>query len=166
MKDEIISLYAYNRWANERVLNALRPLSEDDYTKEMGGGWPSLRATLVHLAGASEAWAVRFSRQDATRLPTVAELPTFASAEALLRDSQDRLEAAVARFTPEELSAPFTWKNLKLEEKSAPLWVVVRHVVNHGSYHRGQISSMLRRLGGQPLQTDMVLWGIELLAAK
>ncbi|MCC6131255.1 MAG: damage-inducible protein DinB, partial [Acidobacteria bacterium] len=33
MKDEIISLYAYNRWANERVLNALRPLSEDDYTK-------------------------------------------------------------------------------------------------------------------------------------
>jgi uncharacterized damage-inducible protein DinB len=37
----------------------------------------------------------------------------------------------------------------------------VRHVVNHQTYHRGQISSMLRRLGHAPKATDMVVWGID-----
>lgn len=166
MKDEILSLYSYNRWANERVLTALRPLAHEDYTKELGGGWPSLRATLVHLAGASDAWATRFSGEDATRLPTVEELPNFSDGEALLRKSQDHLERLVSGFSPERLAAPFVWKNLRLEEKRAPLWTVVRHVVNHGSYHRGQIASMLRRVGGHPLQTDMILWGIELLQSE
>jgi uncharacterized damage-inducible protein DinB len=46
------------------------------------------------------------------------------------------------------------------ELKTAPLWAVLRHVVNHQTYHRGQISSMLRRLGAKPVSTDMVVWGI------
>ena len=50
---------------------------------------------------------------------------------------------------------------LKGEPKIAPFWAVLRHVVNHGTYHRGQISSMVKRVGGKPISTDMVVWGIE-----
>ncbi len=161
--DDVASLFAYNRWANERTLSAVRPLPEADYVRELGGGWPSLRATLVHLAGSTEAWVARLAGRDATRLPAPGELPLFGDAEALLRRAEDGLEALLPSFDPERLATPFRWLNLQKVERVAPLWTVLRHAVNHSTYHRGQISSMVRRLGGAPLPTDMILWGIEAL---
>ena len=160
-KDDLPSLYSFNEWANARVLETLRALPEPDYVKEQGGGWPSLRATFVHLAGATDAWAERFSGRDATRLPTVDELPGLEDAARVLVAAGEKHRTLLATYTPERLAGPFVWKNLKGEEKTAPFWAVVRHVVNHQTYHRGQISSMLRRLGHAPKATDMVVWGIE-----
>jgi uncharacterized damage-inducible protein DinB len=162
MNDELSSLYAYSRWADERVLGALRALPREEYERELGGGWPSLRATWVHLAGATDAWHRRFSGEDAMRLPTAEELPGLEDAARLLLSAHDRLAPFVAALAPARLAGPFTWKNLKGIEKTAPFWSVLRHVVNHGTYHRGQISSMIRRVGGTPVSTDMVVWGIEL----
>lgn len=161
MKDDLASLYAYSRWADERVLDSLRALPRADYERELGGGWPSLRATWVHLAGATEAWVVRFDGRDATRLPTVEELPDLEDAARVLVTAHDQLAPFVSVLPAGRLEEPFTWKNLKGVAKTAPFWTVLRHVVNHGSYHRGQISSMVRRVGGKPAATDMVLWGIE-----
>lgn len=162
--DDLASLLAYNAWANEKTVASVRALPAEAYTRELGGGWPSLRATLVHLASATDNWAERFEGHDATRLLTEEEVPTLADAEALLARAQRRLEALLPTFTPERLREPFPWKNLQLEVRTAPTWVVLRHVVNHASYHRGQVSSMVRRLGGTPAPTDMVRWGIELLS--
>ena len=160
--DDLASLYAFNAWANARVVEALQTIPENDYEKEQGGGWPSLRATLVHIAGATDAWAERFAGRDAMHLPTPAELPTLDDAVRVLLAAQDKHAALLPAYDAARLAAPFSWKNLKCEEKTAPFWVVVRHVVNHQTYHRGQISSMLRRLGHAPKATDMVVWGIEI----
>jgi len=160
--DDLISLYAYNSWANARVLESLRALSEADYAKEQGGGWPSLRATLVHIAGATDAWAERFSGRDTTRLATIEQLPGLEDAARVLLAAEEKHVRLLPTFTPERLAGPFAWKNLKGETKTAPFWVVVRHVVNHQTYHRGQISAMVRRLGHAPKSTDMVVWGIEI----
>ena len=159
--DDLESLYAFNSWANGRVLDSLRAIPAADYEKEQGGGWPSLRATFVHLAGATDAWAERFSGREATRLATESELPGLEDAARVLFAAEEKHRRLLAAHTPERLAGPFTWKNLKGEEKTAPCWVVVRHVVNHQTYHRGQIASMIRRLGHTPRSTDMVLWGIE-----
>jgi len=162
--DDVVSLYAYNVWANARVVATLRELPESDYVKEQGGGWPSLRATFVHLAGATDAWAERFSGRDATRLATVDELPRLEDAARLLLAAEAKHARLLPGYTPEGLAGPFTWKNLKGEPKTAPFGVVVRHVVNHQTYHRGQIAAMVRRLGHAPRSTDMVVWGIEISA--
>ncbi len=162
--DDLISLYAYNSWANARVLETLRAMSEADYVKEQGGGWPSLRATFVHLAGATDAWAERFSGRDATRRATIEELPGLEDAARILLAAEEKHARLLPTFTPERLAGPFIWKNLKGERKTAPFWVVVKHVVNHQTYHRGQISAMVRRLGHTPKSTDMVVWGIEISA--
>lgn len=166
MKDDLDALYAYNEWANERVIAALRALTPEDYAREMGGGWPSVRATFVHVAGATDAWAERFLGRDATRLVTVEDLPGLEEAAALLHDAERKHREHLGTLTPEKLAAPFSWKNLKSELKSAPFWSVLRHVVNHQTYHRGQISSMLRRLGAKAVSTDMVVWGIGLDTAS
>lgn len=162
MKDDLFSLYAYNAWANARVVDSLRPLTEEQYVRELGGGWPSIRATWVHIAGATDAWARRFSGTDATSLPKESELPNLEDAISLANDAQHRLEAFLSALSPGRVAGPFSWKNLKGEEKTAPFWAVLRHVVNHASYHRGQVSSMVKRVGGAPKSTDMVLWGIEI----
>lgn len=160
-KDDLESLYAFNSWANARVLETLRALPEGDYVKEQGGGWPSLRATFVHLAGATDAWAERFWGREATRLSTPDELPALEDAARVLLAAEEKHRRHLATYTPGRLAGPFTWKNLKGEERTVPFWVVVRHVVNHQTYHRGQIASMVRRLGHAPKSTDMVVWGIE-----
>lgn len=165
MKDDLFSLYDYQLWADRRVLDSVRALDETAYTRELGGGWPSIRATLVHLAGATHAWAERLEGRDATVLPTVGELPAFADAERLLTASDARLVAFLGTVGPERLDAPFAWRNLKGQERVVPLWALLRHVVNHGSYHRGQLSAMVKRVGGTPAATDLVLWAIERSAA-
>ncbi|KAA0253109.1 hypothetical protein FBQ97_10280 [Acidobacteria bacterium ACD] len=162
--DDLASLFAYNAWADAKTVDSIRPLPPESYTRGLGGGWPSLRATLVHLASATDNWAERFEGRDATRLLTEEELPTLGDAEGLLQRSQRRFEALLPTLGAERLREPFAWRNLQNEVRTAPTWVVLRHVVNHASYHRGQVSSMVRRLGGTPAPTDMVRWGIEVLS--
>jgi uncharacterized damage-inducible protein DinB len=42
---------------------------------------------------------------------------------------------------------------------ASPLWQMVQHVVNHGSYHRGQVTTMLRQLGSKPPKSlDMIAY--------
>jgi len=161
VKDDLFALQDYNLWANRLLGESLAPLSHEDYVRELGGGWPSIRATLVHLAGATHAWAERFEGRDATLLPTVEEVPALADALRMLNGADARISAFLATLAPERLAAPLVWRNLKGEPKSAPLWAVLRHTVNHASYHRGQAASMLKRLGGRPLATDLVRWAIE-----
>ena len=161
MSVELLSLYDYNEWANGRVITMLRSLPEADYVREMGGGWPSVRATFVHLAGATDAWAERFSGADVLVLPKESALPKLEDAVAVLLRAHAKHRAHVESLTREKLDCPFSWKNLSGEVKTAPFGIVVRHVVNHQTYHRGQISSMVRRLGHAPVATDMVRWGIE-----
>jgi uncharacterized damage-inducible protein DinB len=161
MKDDLLALQDYNLWANRLLLESLAPLSHEEYAREMGGGWPSIRATLVHLAGATRAWAERFDGRDATVLPTAEEVPALADAARMLNEADGRVSAFLATLGPERLAAPLVWKNLRGEPKSAPLWAVLRHTVNHASYHRGQAAAMLKRLGGRPVATDLVRWAIE-----
>jgi uncharacterized damage-inducible protein DinB len=160
--DDLVSLHAYNTWANARVLETLRALSEAEYAQGQGGGWPSLRDTFVHIAGATDAWAERFSGRETTRLATIEELPGLEDAARVLLAAQEKHVRLLPAFTSELLAGPFTWTNLKGERKAAPFWVVVRHVVNHQTYHRGQIAAIVRRLGHAPKSTDMVVWGIEI----
>ncbi len=161
MKDDLLSLYDYDRWASRLLLESLAPLSHEDYVREPVGGGPSLRSTLVHLAGATRNWAERFEGRDATVLPTAEEVPTLADAARMLDDSGARISAFLGSLTPERLAAPLVWKNLKGEPKAAPLWAVLRHAVNHASYHRGQLAQTLKRVGGTPAATDLVRWAIE-----
>jgi uncharacterized damage-inducible protein DinB len=161
VNDDLASLYDYTRWANSRVIHALEGLTPEQYTQELGGGWSSLRATFVHLAGATWAWNERFRGRDATTLPKEADLPALADAVEVLGKADSELKGFLESLAPEQLARAFTWKNLAGQERTTLFWTVLRHVVNHGTYHRGQIASMVKRVGGKPLSTDMVVWGIE-----
>jgi len=160
MQDDFRALFAYNRWADERVLTACRALPADAYTRELPGGMTSLRATLVHIAVATHSWSLRIRGQAV--VPTAeTELPTVEDAARLLVEAHEDFARLLPTLIPKRLAAIFTYRNLRNEERRLPFWAVLRHVVNHASYHRGQVAVKLRRLGAEPPATDLVLWAIE-----
>jgi uncharacterized damage-inducible protein DinB len=161
MQDDLKSLFAYNRWANERVLEACRALGPGQYEREPAPGWTSVRATLVHLADATWIWARRIEGQAVNARATEAEVPTLDDVATLLTRGHDAFDRLVATLSPDRLASVWSYRNFEGQELSLPIWAVLRHVVNHATYHRGQIASKLGRLGATPAKTDLVLWAIE-----
>jgi uncharacterized damage-inducible protein DinB len=160
IEDDFDSLYEYNTWADERTLAACRALSPEEYARDQGGGWPSVRETLVHLASATDAWHRRFHGESPERLLTGADMPAFEDAAALLARSGGAMKGFVLATPAARRQDILTYTNLQGQRKRAPYWAIFRHVVNHATYHRGQISAMIRRLGREPKPTDLILWAI------
>jgi uncharacterized damage-inducible protein DinB len=61
-------------------------------------------------------------------------------------------------MSPEDWPGPFTFRSSAGAESTMPYWQVVLHVVNHGSYHRGQFATMLRQAGIAPPATDLLIY--------
>jgi uncharacterized damage-inducible protein DinB len=156
--DDLPSLLAYNRWADSVVIKALQALSPEDYTREPVPGWPSIRSTVVHAADAMNIWARRLEGQTPSARLAEADVPTLADAERLLQTGQDAFDRILAASTPERLASTWSYVDLQGATHSLPLWSVFRHVVNHASYHRGQVASKLKRLGVEPPSTDLIVW--------
>lgn len=158
--DDFENLYAYNRWANERTVASCRDLTTEEYERNIGGGWPSVRDTLVHIGSATRAWHDRFLGNSPSRLLTGADVPELESAVRLVEEADAVLTRFVLGTSPERRVEILAYKNLQGNVKKVPYWAVFRHAVNHASYHRGQISTMIRSMGKDPKPTDLVFWAI------
>jgi uncharacterized damage-inducible protein DinB len=157
MHDDLASLFAYDRWANGLVLDACRGLTPEQYNAEPAPGWSSVRSTLTHVAIVTDGWLRGLGGEHVTEFPTEADLPTVDDAARLLDRAYSIVDAALPTLTPERLATPQLFRG---GDRSAtlPPWVVLRHLVNHGTYHRGQVASKLKRLGVDPPMTDLVFW--------
>ena len=165
MNDDFVSLYAYNSWADSRVLGACHKLTPEQYAAEPAPGWSSVRSSVVHLAVVTHGWLHALAGQSAGGIPTESEVPTLDDAERLLEQAHQVFERLLPTLTPERLAAPQT---LRRGSRSAvlPPWVVLRHIVNHSTYHRGQIASKLKRFGVEQPATDFVFWAFEQMPQK
>jgi uncharacterized damage-inducible protein DinB len=157
MNDDFGSLFAYNRWADRRVLGACRQLSPEQYAAEPAPGWSSVRASVVHVASATQNWVLRLAGQAVSGPLTEAEVSTVEEAERRLDRAYQMLDGLWPALTPERLAAPRPFE-LRGKSVALPPWVVLRHVVNHSTYHRGQIASKLKRFGVEQPATDFFLW--------
>jgi uncharacterized damage-inducible protein DinB len=165
MTDDFVSLFAYNRWTDRRVLDACRKLTAEQYVAEPAPGWSSVRATVVHLAVVTDGWLRGLTGENVARGLSEAEVPTVDDAERLLDRAYRTVDSLLPTLTPERLAAPMT---LRGGGRTAvlPPWVVLRHVVNHATYHRGQVASKLKRFGVEQPATDFIFWAFEQLPQK
>jgi uncharacterized damage-inducible protein DinB len=153
--EEIRDLYAFNRWANHAILDVVATLDEERYTRDLHSSFPSVQATLEHILQADWVWLQRWHGVSPGDMPAGMSGLGFPE----LRRQWGEVEGAQAAYLRElsaaELDQVLAYRNLAGESVALPLGHMLRHVVNHSTYHRGQVTTMLRQLGVTPPSTDL-----------
>lgn len=144
---DLRTLLDYHYWARDRVLAALDPVSPEDWLREQGGSFKSLRETAGHTYAAETFWHLRWNGHSPTAL-----LPpeTFASPSVLRTlwtESETKIRGFVEELGEEGIKRVFAYRLMSGEEASSIFWHMLQHVVNHASYHRGQVTMLLRQMG-------------------
>jgi uncharacterized damage-inducible protein DinB len=154
--DEIRQLFDYNAWANQRSLDAAAALTADDFSKPLGSSFSSVRDTLAHIWGAEWLWLERFQGISPASLPEVGQFHDLFSLQSRWHQDQQRLQKFVAGLTPDDLNRVHEYRTLNFGAYKNPLWQSMQHMVNHGTYHRGQVATLLRQLNAKPLSSDLI----------
>jgi uncharacterized damage-inducible protein DinB len=154
--EDIRQLYDYNAWANRRAMEAAAALTPEQFTKPLGSSFSSVRDTLAHIYGAEWLWLERFQGRSPASLPDVNQFANLASLRERWLEQEARLLGFVRGLTQAELDRVMEYKTLKFGVYQNPLWQSMQHLVNHGTYHRGQVTTLLRQLGAQPILTDLM----------
>jgi uncharacterized damage-inducible protein DinB len=167
-KEDIELLYEYDRWANNRVFHAVLSLSAEQFTRDLGGSFRSVRDTLAHIVGSQWAWLTYWTepsptsaflsdlwpRADALFHPSV--LPDLAAVRFRWGEVEREQVDFVNRVTAESLR-----RMLPVGETQISLAHLMQHLANHSTYHRGQIALMMRQLAAEPLPTDFAMFLME-----
>ena len=159
MKTLLLEYATYHIWANEQLYATLRKLDEDVWTRHISSSFPSLLKTMLHMWDAESLWWQRIEGQKEMRIPSknFQEHPQKGM-EALLMQGHVWKDWLQTR-TEEELSAGFSYTNLKGQSFESSYYHLLLHLFNHGTYHRGQLVTMLRQLGITDIPaTDFIVW--------
>lgn len=160
-KEDIQLLFEYDRWANHSVLQAASTLSAEQFTRDLGGSFASVRDTLVHIVSGEWGWLTIW-KESALTSEFVTELwdrigltfdPKAYCDIASVRLKWAEVEREQIEFvngvTDESLA-----RMLPVRTTHLSLGHLMQHMANHSTYHRGQVSLMMRQLGAQPVATD------------
>lgn len=155
------TLYDYNYWARDQQLQACAALSEEQFLRPLGNSFSSVRDTLAHLIVAEWVWLERWKGHSPTKAEAApydaATFPTLAVVEDRWRQIERGVREYLAALTPEPLLQPLNYTNIAGEPWTYPLWQTLVHVVNHQTYHRGQVTTMLRQLGAPAPPVDFLV---------
>ena len=154
--EEMRGLYDFNAWANGRALSGAEKLPADQFTQPMGSSFSSVRDTLAHNHGAEWIWLERFQGRSPSALPSAAQFEDIDSLRDPWLEHEQRLLEFVHGLTQSDLDREMEYKTLRFGVYRNPLWQSMLHLVNHGTYHRGQVTTMLRQLGAEPLLMDLM----------
>jgi uncharacterized damage-inducible protein DinB len=154
--EEMHQLFDYNAWANRRSLSAAEKLTPQQFLRPMGSSFSSVRDTLAHIYGVEWVWLQRFRGVSPKAIPGAEQYPDVPT----LRKSWSEFEPTLSEFvyglSQADLDRIMEYKTMKFGQYRNPLWQSMMHLINHGTYHRGQITTLLRQHGVQPILTDLI----------
>lgn len=149
----------YNQWQNVGLYGAAEGLSDEERRRQRGAFFGSIHGTLNHLLWADRMWMSRF-----TDLPkpqggipgSVSLHPDWAA----LKEARAVFDTTIVdwadRLDPAWLAGDLTWySGAAKKDMSQPKWILVTHLFNHATHHRGQVHCMLTQASGKPYATDL-----------
>jgi uncharacterized damage-inducible protein DinB len=146
-------LYAYCDWANERFLDSIRGLDEEQFTRQVTSSFSSVRDTLAHVVFAEWLWLHRWQGKSPAALPDWATQAPFEVLEKTLREVSEERNRFLDNLT-DDLERSLDYSNLAGERFRRRMDDLLTHVANHSTYHRGQLVTLLRQVGATPPGTD------------
>ncbi len=151
----------YNKWQNTAVYAAADRLSDADRRLDRGAFFGTIHATLAHLLWADRIWMSRF---DLGPPPggSIKDSASFIDDWAALTTARHAMDQMMLEwsdnYAPGAVLGNLDWySGAAGRNVSAPLGVVLPHIFNHQTHHRGQIHAMLTAAGCQTADTDLFL---------
>jgi uncharacterized damage-inducible protein DinB len=148
---ELETLVDYHYWARDRLLEAVERLTPEQLTRPLGSSFSSVRDTVAHLYGADWVWCARWRGTSPSAMPDPAGFPDLAAIRAAWTAQEGQVRATLAEMRERGIETLIEYRRVPEEGLQAqPFWQMVQHLVNHGSFHRGQVVTLLRQLGAEP----------------
>ena len=159
--EALVMQLRYSAWATRRVLESTAALSPEVLQRDLGSSYGGVNGSLTHIYQADAIWWDRLMGAPTGDLAKYDPSANFSEWTSL----HDKYIRWAERLTPAGWDRVVAYRNVKGEPLQSPVWQIVLHVVNHATYHRGQITTMLRQLGHTPASTDLILYYRSLSAA-
>ena len=152
---EIIQLVAFNRWANRCFFETLSQLSAEQYGRDMHSSHGGIHGTLAHIVGAEKGWLARWQGKSENGTAAISQMQSLAEIRALWENVCDEMSRFLATLDDGKLQEMLS-TTARTGNYTTSYWQMIQHVVDHSSYHRGQIVTMLRQLGVTPPSTGLI----------
>ena len=153
---EIKLLNAYSAWATNRIFEAVEKLSDEEAARDMKSSHGSIHGTLTHLVGAEKMWLSRMLGTPDKAMIRPPDVPAIAD----VRKTWEQTGFATAKFlggmTDRKLQETFTMSASTGGEFTHTFAQALQHVVDHSTYHRGQVVTLMRQMGHTPPNTGMI----------
>lgn len=154
----IRTLYRYHDWANHRMLSAVGELSVEQRRRDLQSSFPSVQATLVHMLASEWMWLERWRGTSPVDMSGVGDLSDLGDLSRRWESLAAERSIFVNGQSDEDVRHVVTYQNTRGDRYEQPLWELMCHAANHATYHRGQITTMIRQVGGTPIPTDMIAY--------
>jgi uncharacterized damage-inducible protein DinB len=159
MKELLVQLASYHLWANELLLETILQLPAEKQNESLPSSFPSLYKTVLHMWDAESIWWQRLKLQERVVKQSDQFTGNMQELSAqLLQQNRQWLEW-MNGAGDHQLQHVFQYQTTKRESFKQPVYQMLLHLFNHGTYHRGQLVNMLRQLGVEKIpQTDFIVW--------
>lgn len=159
MKQLLASFTHYEYWANERLFQVIRTLTEEQQQQEIVSSFSSVHKTCLHVWDATSIWWQRVHKAEEIVVPSLSFHPTMNEIENGLLQQNTQWIDWVRSANDAELTYVLPYRNMKGDAFEQEVKEIILHINNHGTYHRGQLVTMLRQLGVEKIpQTDYILY--------
>lgn len=158
--DHVRLMARYNRWQNASIYDAADGLSDHQRRNERGAFFGSIHATLSHLLWADQIWMRRFADTPAPAAPNVKGSTTMVKDWDDLKAQRRAFDTVIVDWAEgidaAWLDGDLTWfSGATGRELTQPKWILVTHMFNHQTHHRGQVHCLLTQFGALPDDTDL-----------
>ena len=156
---DLHTLFEYNAWAKARLVEVVETIPHEQYMKDFGSSHGGIHGTIFHIMGAEAIWLRRWKGESPASFWKAEEFPTFDA----LKQRWDMVEHEMLGFchmlkSDEDIHRTIVYRDLKGNDYSQPLNQLMQHLVNHSTYHRGQVTTMLRLVDVKPPNTDLITY--------
>lgn len=152
--EQFQTAFAYNEWANEKVLTAAARAGDEELAQPRVGSGGSIANDLAHIVGAQNGWLARLAGKDKAAQP---ETPT-AGIVTDLRSRYDASHEALREYTM-HLTEDELMRTIEIEWQgdiyTYKVWKILMHLANHGTQHRAEVGIALLGLGASPGDLDL-----------
>jgi uncharacterized damage-inducible protein DinB len=159
MKELLKQLASYNSWANQKLTELILSLPEEKQLAEVPSSFTSIFKTLLHMWDAESMWWQRMKMNEHVVRPSETFNGAIRDVVNALALQSKQWEEWIGNASDLSLEHVFQYYTTKKEHIKMPVSIMLAHVFNHGTYHRGQLVNMLRQLGVEKIpQTDFSVY--------